>query len=117
MSNIYALTFKDNGKIANDYGPCIYLDKENAENILYNIKLDDPKFGESLTVATYVDIDRTALIDMVKQYYIMYYALMEYLDDNKILINDYEVSEYEDRMIVDLKDKWKEMLGETETSL
>lgn len=117
MSNIYALTFKDNGKIANDYGPCIYLDKENAENILHNIKLDDPKFGECLTVATYVDIGRTALIDIIKQYYIKYYALMDYLTDNKICVDDYKVAEYEDKMIVDLQDKWEEMLGEPETSL
>lgn len=117
MNNIYALIFKDNGKIANDYGPCIYLDKENAENILYNIKLDDPNFGESLTVATYVDIDRTALIDIIKQYYIKYHALMECLTYSNVYIDDCKLAEYEDKMVEDLKDKWKDMLDEPETSL
>ena len=57
-----------------------------------------------------------ALVDIIKQYYTKYHSLSHYLMDNKISIDDYKVAEYEDRMIVDLQDKWEEMLGEPETS-
>ena len=57
-----------------------------------------------------------ALVDIIKQYYTKYHSLSDYLADNKINIDNYEVAEYEDRMIVDLQHKWEEMLGEPETS-